>query len=197
MAHRVYNTTGLVIERTAIKEASEFVTVLTRDLGLVRMIVQGVRKQEAKLRYGTLPFGYSDLSLVRGKTGWRLINAAPQENFFFSFNNKRKRRAFSNVINVVRRLVTGEKVEPALLAICLSFAHWLTETPAEEASAIKHAEEVTVLRLLYELGYVADEGELEPFYTDTALTDTLLKQYQENRPAVVKAINRAFQTMHL
>ena len=67
-APRVYQVTGIVLSRFELGEADRVLTVLTPDLGKVRVIAKGVRRPTSRLG-GTLePFAELRLQLARGRT---------------------------------------------------------------------------------------------------------------------------------
>src|SRR5580692_963366 len=106
MRHK-YATTGIILSRTPIGEASAFITLLTPDLGLVRARAQSIRKPGAKLAAALQTFSESDVILVRGKDGWRLSGAVLARSWFTELNAPARLRA-GRITNLVLRLVHGE-----------------------------------------------------------------------------------------
>ena len=81
MRHK-YDTRGIVLSRLPLGEANAFITLLTPELGLVRVRAQGIRMPGAKLASALATFAESSLVLVRGREGWRLAGAVLEENWF-------------------------------------------------------------------------------------------------------------------
>src|SRR3989344_4801484 len=109
MSHHIYTTEGLVLGSMPLGEANKYISIFTRDLGLIRASAQGVRSVSSKLRYGLQDFSQSTISLVRGKNVWRVTNALPYKNLFASFkNDESKFLLCTNVLSLVKKLVAGE-----------------------------------------------------------------------------------------
>jgi DNA repair protein RecO (recombination protein O) len=67
-APRVYQVTGIVLTRFDLGEADRVLTVLTPDVGKLRVIAKGIRRPTSRLG-GTLePFAELRLQLARGRT---------------------------------------------------------------------------------------------------------------------------------
>src|SRR3989338_3919171 len=75
MSYHIYTTRGIVLAERPIREADRIYTIITHDLGLIRAIAIGVRKEASKLRGNIEPFSLSSVSLVRGREYWRLTSA--------------------------------------------------------------------------------------------------------------------------
>src|SRR3989344_5390571 len=65
--YKIYQTEGLVIEGRSLGEADRFLTVFTKDFGMIQAQAQGVRKISSKLRYSLRNFSYAEIDLVQGK----------------------------------------------------------------------------------------------------------------------------------
>lgn len=74
MSYHIYTTKGLVLAERPTKEADRIYTILTHDLGLIRAIATGVRRESSKLRGSIEPFSLSSISLVRGREFWRITS---------------------------------------------------------------------------------------------------------------------------
>ena len=61
-----------MLSEKSIGEANRIYTIMTRDLGLVRAMATGVRKETSKLRGNIEPFSLASISFVKGKNYWRL-----------------------------------------------------------------------------------------------------------------------------
>lgn len=77
----MYNTTAFVLSRKERKEADYLVTLFTERYGRVSATAIGVRKPGAKLRGHLENFAKTDVHLVSGKSGYRLIGAILADPF--------------------------------------------------------------------------------------------------------------------
>src|ERR1700722_4910107 len=108
MRHK-YTTTGIVLARTPIGEASAFITLLTPDLGLIRARAQSVRKPGAKLAAALQTFSESDVIVVRGKEGWRLSGAVLGRAWFSELSLPARLRA-GRITSLILRLVHSDSL---------------------------------------------------------------------------------------
>ncbi len=154
MRHK-YTTRAIVLARVPSGEATALVTLLTEDLGLMRVRAQSLRKPGAKLAPALVTFAESNLMLVRGKEGWRLTGAVLEENWARRLTDPDARRSAARVSGLLLRLVAGEAHDLALFHTLRSFFDTLTTLSAEDREA---AEIIAVLQILAELGL--DDGEL-------------------------------------
>ena len=89
--HQIYQTEGIVLKSIDYSEADKYLLILTRDFGLIKTAAKGLRKVSSKLRYSLQEFSVAQISLVQGRSIWRLINASCENNFFFDLcKNKDK-----------------------------------------------------------------------------------------------------------
>src|ERR1700733_8051707 len=80
MSHRIYTTSGFVVESRPYGEAGKILSIFTRDLGMVNAAAQGIRLVRSKLRYHAQDFSLAKFSLVRGRDLWRVVGAENVEN---------------------------------------------------------------------------------------------------------------------
>ena len=152
MRHK-YETRGIVLARTPLREANVSLAVLTEDLGLVRAHAQGLRKTGAKLAASLATFAESSLVLVRGKEEWRVAGAVLERSWFAEFAEADARRGAARVSGLLLRLVAGEG-HPELFAVIAGFFGALAALPRDSREA---AEALAVLRILSLLGLDAGE----------------------------------------
>ncbi len=177
-----YGTRALVLSRTPLREAGMFITLLTSDLGLIRARAEGVRRPGAKLAHALQTFSESEVHLVRGKDGWRLVGAVLLDDWFAVLPRAARLRA-ARVSGLLQRLVQGEIQDVRLYDIVSTLIARLPLMPEEEADA---AECYAALHILHVLGLDAGES-LYPLYTDDGMTSTLPP---EMRRELVLRINR-------
>ena len=181
MRHK-YETRGLILARTHAGEANTFVTIITSDLGLVHGRAQSLRKPGAKLAAALATLAESEVTLVRGKEGWRVTGAVLGENWFGRFPNLETRTRIARVSGLFLRLVAGETQDAELFPIMRGFLEALAQLPVEHHEA---AEILAVLRTLAVLGL--DTGEIPGGTTD--FTAPALASVLADRAAYVARIN--------
>ncbi len=75
-------TSAFILRRYNLRDADRIYTLYTERLGKIDAIATGVRKIKSKLASHLEPCGVVAVTLVRGKRGWRLVNARREESFF-------------------------------------------------------------------------------------------------------------------
>lgn len=180
MRHK-YPTEAIVLARTSLAEESTFLTLLTREVGLVRARAQGVRKTGAKLASALATFAQSDVVLVAGKEGWRISGALLQENWFQKLSHAPRARA-ARISALLLRLVHGETPDPALFDTFQAFLNTLSAVPE---SLHDSAECLAALRILSLLGLDAGNIPEEGLFTQEALSSVA-----QNRSAFIVRVNR-------
>src|SRR5665213_790119 len=78
--YQKYNTDALVLGSRELAEADKVFALYTKDFGLVRARASSIRSEHSKMRYALQKFSRANVSLVRGKRGWRAAGAASQKN---------------------------------------------------------------------------------------------------------------------
>lgn len=181
MRHK-YETSGIVLSRAHVGEATTLVTLLTPDLGLVQARAQSVRKPGAKLAAALTTLTESDVVLVRGKEGWRVTGAVLEENWFIRLPNVATQEMVARVSGLLLRLVAGETQDVELFPIMKGFLEALTTLPPDLHEAV---EILVVLRALAALGLDAGEipGDASEF------TPAQLATILESRMEYVARIN--------
>ncbi len=147
MRHK-YSARALVLSRTLIGEASVSVSLLTEDFGIIRARSQGARKPGAKMAPALQTLSLADITLIRGKDGWRTAGAILEENWARTLTSQARARAV-RVTEFAQRLVHGEHADPDLFSILVAFVCVLgTLTEAEQEAA----EMIAAVRVLHILG---------------------------------------------
>lgn len=182
MRHK-YETRGIVLARAPSGEANAFVTLITPDLGMVRARVQSLRRSGAKLAPALVTFAESEVLLVRGREGWRIVGAILRENWFARMRRSAAYARAARVCQLLLRLVAGEERNPALFSVLAGLFEALATLPEEERDA---AEVLAVLRVLAALGLDAGTIPGEP----AAFAPALLAEVAAARARYITRINR-------
>lgn len=176
MRHK-YHTRALVLGRSPLSESAALIALLTEEFGLLRARAEGLRKPGAKLAHALQTFDLSEVTLVRGKEGWRLSGAVLETHLFAELSKESRARA-SRVNGLFLRLVQGEGGDPALFTLWSEFLALLPRLTEEEQDA---AECFFALRLLGHLGLDAGAVPEDQGYQPLS---------PEARRALVTRINR-------
>lgn len=175
-----------------IGEADKLCVLYTRDFGLVRARVSGVRNEKSKMRYALQHYSRTTVGLIRGNRGWRLAGAIALETG--ARKDAAGVRVFARISELVSRLVVGEEEHPYLYE-ALSQAHdALMQETCESSASI---EIVAVARVLYALGYISAEALQTALFTHTAYGIEHLNEAELIRDDLLLSINRALSETHL
>ena len=173
-------------------ESDRMLALYTRDFGLVRARGRGIRAAKSKMRYALQNYSLANVSLVKGRQGWRLAGATALGNG--SGGDIKGRMAFARIANLVSRFVTGEEAHGALFDILCEAHSALTQKACEAWATI---ELVCVARVLYALGYISNEALQTALLTHPAYADEHLREAEVLRDELLSSINRAITETHL
>src|SRR3989344_5666530 len=130
--YQKYSTDALVLGSRERGEADRVHTLYTRDFGLVRARASAVRSERSRMRYALQNYSYANVSLVRGKRGWRVAGGTALRGAASDVANV---AAFARIAELAVRLLAGEE-ENAYLFAALAEAHealMQDECPARSA----------------------------------------------------------------
>jgi len=221
--HHIYTTKAIIIRSIPIGEANKYYFLLTEDLGFIRAAAQGVRLDKSKLKGHLQDFCFVEISLVKGRDIWRITSVQTIEAGDF-IKNTNKLIAIKNVFNLLTRLLHGEEKNEALFASVESFYNFLLKNKLNLEN-IKNLETITVLRILYHLGYFKKTSptlmvgapkpartvgsptessvaknvgvDFSDFVKDYDLSLETLDSFKKNRQIAILDINNALNETHL
>lgn len=197
MAHHVYQTDAFILKGIDIGDSNRFVDVFTRDMGLVRAAARSARYEKSKLRYSLQNYTYSDVSLVRGREIWRITGASEKHSLYYKFEkDESKMFLCAQIFSLLGRFLHGEEKNEYLFDTVISFLDFLGSRDFSEKE-LKNLECLVVLRILYTLGYVANNKYFTDLLSSIEFNDILLTGIGDIKERAVKEINRALSVSHL
>lgn len=196
MSHHVYNTCGIVLGSRPVREADRIFLIFTEELGLVSAVAQGVRKESSKLR-GFLVDGASvEVSLVRGKNGWRITTAALiRNNASLLEQRKDLKVSFFQIVLLLSKLIRGEEKHPEILAVFDAGIGYLLQESVSESAATSW-EMIMAARILSLLGYFSSEKTSASLLEDE-FSEALLQSAEKEKRVIVDAINAGIRASGL
>lgn len=190
--YQKYHTDALVLGSREMGESDKILGLFTRDFGLVRARARGIRAGKSKMRYALQNYSLANVSLVRGKQGWRLAGATALGNG--SGGDIKGRMAFARIAGLVTRFVAGEEANRNLFEILRDALSALSQEHCEAWATI---ELVCAARVLYALGYISNEALKTALLTHTAYADGHLLEAEHLRDELLSSVNRAISETHL
>lgn len=186
MAYATYTTEALVCGSRDSFTSDRSFLLFTREAGMLWASARSVREEKSKQRYALQDFSIIRVSLVRGKSGWRIGSVEAIANPFMEARERGARGGVSAVVKLLRRFLHGEEPHPALyddtvLALsCIS---------AAEGEDIIDLQEQFTLRLLYVLGYVAPHDSYKELLESSDPWSVPQKLSGEGKRAIEKALS--------
>ena len=199
--YRKHHTRGIIIWGKTESGDSRRVNIFTESFGLLSARVQGGRNIHSKLRAASQDFSSGEFSLVRGKSGWRVVSARSDKNLFETFRNQpEKLKIIGNILNLIKKLVDEEEAHTDLFEIMLNFFNFLEKTPnfaeaslGKQESDIALAECLTLVRILHSLGYMRHDPELTIPLSSCEIQIADLETIAPRRSKMVQLINESLK----
>ncbi len=193
--HHIHHTHGFILSSRNIGEANKMLSIYTREMGLVKVIAQGIRLHKSKLRFTLQDFSYVNVDLVRGKEVWRVTSAKHINSFPLA------RASFSSLLLIMRvsklleRLCGGEGPSETIFDDFIQALYLLDEKEIESAS--REALELhLVLRIMNSLGYIGDSDILAE-YLSSSFDHSKTKEILRKRQSIIAHINKALNESQL
>ena len=145
-------TDGIVIRETTTGESDRVVTLLTRDMGVIRAFSNGSKTIKSRTLSGTQLLCYSDLSIYSGREAY-VINEALPKKVFFSLRNDIEKLALAQYFcELFAELSPREDNAGEYLRLMLNSLNFLTDGTKPQP----FIKAVSELRLMTLAGYMPD-----------------------------------------
>ncbi len=190
--HHIYHTNAFILESRPKGEGNKFITLYTRELGLVFAMAQSVRELRSKVRYAVQDFSLAKVDLVKGKEVWRVTSATPVLNI--ASRNVHSMRLIARVFSLVQKLCAGEEANEILFDDLKSFYEGVLDVDSKEKR--EQLELITVVRILHHLGYLGKDEDTSAIISG-GLSVSLWGNSDFERALLVKKINTALKETQL
>lgn len=194
MHHHIYHTQGFVLSSRNVGEANKILTVFTRELGLIRATVQGIRLNKSKLKFSIQDLSFATIDFVKGKEVWRITSAKSITSFPLARANNDSLVLIMRISSLLERFcgpeISNEKIFDELIQ-ALYILDDNVENSTREALELH-----LVLRIMHELGYIGESDLLSRYLMtsfDKDKTENLLKE----RQSIISHINKALSESQL
>jgi DNA repair protein RecO (recombination protein O) len=191
--HHIYHTQGFILSSRNKGEANKMLTVYTREMGLVRAMVQGIRLHKSKLRFSLQDFSYANIDFVRGKEIWRITSAKNISTFPFARSSKKSLLIIARISNLLERLCDGEESNEKIFDDFIQSLYLLDDCDTTNSS--REAIELhLVLRIMNALGYIGESDMLRDYLGgDIGIekTEALLREKRSIISHINKALNES------
>ena len=191
--HHIYHTEGIILGNKNYGEAGKYYSIFTRDLGMIYASAQGVRNVCSKLRFVLQDFSYVKIDLVAGRDFWRVTSASKTNKLEQITKNSGTLKVFSNIGNLLKRLLVGVEPNEVLFDDLLNGLFILEKS---ETKDLRNTEVVLVLRILHNLGYIG-ENEILQNLIKSPFENNLIYEASKSRSQILEQINKALKETHL
>ncbi len=190
MSYKTYITEALVCGSRTKNTADKSYLLFTRDAGMLFASAKSVREERSKQRYALQEFSYIRVTLIYGKTGWRVTGAESLGNVYAVQTTREARALVRNVVKLLRRLIQGEIPHTSV------FDEVKTVLERSHEGQEVALEEVVTLRILHALGYIAPEPELEGLLNGS-IDEAVLHKGETDGITLKGRIEAALKESHL
>lgn len=189
MSYQTYITDAIVCGARNNNTSDRSYLLFTREAGVLWAAARSVREERSRQRYALQPYGLIRVSLIKGKSGWRIGSVESLGNAFLQAVDRDTRHALTKCFLLIRRFVHGEGTTDTIFADLELLCHQaLAQTSLAPSTA-----DIFSLRTLTTLGYVASTPAHEVLYQN-------MEWYKEVAPlsaVVKKEIEEAMSQSHL
>jgi DNA repair protein RecO len=194
MSYHIYTTEGIILKRAPFGEANLLLYILTADLGLIIASARSARVSASKLRPALQEYAHVTVSCVKGKGGWKVTNVVSIENYFFE-TPLYAHKVLAQSVSLLIKMMPGEAIHPAVFSLVKSSFDELKNIQKENLESF---EMLMVLRVMFELGYVAKNEVINNFLNNSLSwsQDTLI-EISNNRSDILGIINKAIKESQL
>lgn len=197
MTHIRYQTEGIILECLDTRESDKYIHIFTEEFGLIRAVARSVRKETSKLRYSLQLLSRVNLSLVKGRDVWRIVGAEEIDSFYTLCTNcEEKKTTLLKITLLLKRLVQGEEANKDLYDSVISGFLFVgkADLSKEELQSVEY---LTVLRILYSLGYVSGKDSLKQYLDTASLDRILLEGMESHKKGILSVINKSLKETQL
>ena len=151
MSYHIYQTEGFVLSGVDSGESNRFLHIYTKELGLIGVHAQSLRKIESKLRHNLQDFSYIYLNVVRGKNMWRITDVEQLKTITGILNSRQKLSVLGQISSLMKRML--EEGRDDTLYSLFTEAIVFLDTNKLSRDELINFELLYVLRMLHHLGY--------------------------------------------
>ncbi len=158
MSYQTYTTEAIICGTFNRNTADRSYLLFTREAGMLYAEARSVREERSRQRMALQDFSYVRVSLIKGKSSWKIGSIEPRTNFFMDSVDKTARGSVVSLTKFLRRFYGGQEAAPILF----DYLREALDMLSGDVLVRTEIEAVIQTRMLYELGYV-DAKVLPPF----------------------------------
>ncbi len=183
-----YQSGAIIIASYNLHEDDRVFVLFSKEFGLLHVRAISLRKEQSKLRQAISGYLVSKLTIIHGKSGWRLVEVS-DAMWHISEIDSRNLRHLYRVFKTILDYTPSEEPHTEI--------YFILETLINNMSFVKTGREYELMSLAAEHDILAELGYIDarPRY----FVDDLLKyeEVENNRQAVINKIMLAKQSSQL
>lgn len=152
MSYQTYITDALVCGAKDSNTSDKSFLLFTREAGMLFASARSVRMEKSKQRFALQEFSLVRVTLIKGKSGWRLGSVEAIDNFYTAAIDKSARGSVVRIFRQLRRFIHGEEPAIGLFDFVLDALQVVTQTVTNR----NFVDDYIHLHMLSLLGYVAE-----------------------------------------
>ena len=149
MAYPTYITEALVCGTYDSQGADRSFLLFTREAGMIYAHAKSVREEYSKQRYALQECSHARVTLIRGKSGWKIAGTEPIQNLYTLAQSRESRAFLRTIVLLLKRVVHGETVYAEI------FDDVIDACVKSDVYTQTKLESILSLRILHALGYIA------------------------------------------
>lgn len=151
MAYVTYTTQAIVCGARASNTSDKSYFLFTRQFGMLYATARSVREERSRQRYALQECAIVNVSLVKGKGGWRIGSVEAVAQPFLAATHRPVRAGIVSVLSFLRRFCSGETPYVFIFDDSVRLLQQLHTAPDQVSTLIA----VYEFRALADLGYIA------------------------------------------
>lgn len=191
------NYTAILLKATDYRESDKLVRLFTVEGGIVSAVMKGVKKQNAKLKFGAQPFAFCEYNIVEGKGFNTVAGCVPIEDFFGLTQDVDKYTCASVMLEAADRAVSDLPDPLAFILLLKSLKETLYGTVNPQIVLVKFLQTL-ILRGGYEQKIELSDGASGPLALLAKVQRAKIEQledldYEEFLSAALKRSVKTFE----
>jgi recombinational DNA repair protein (RecF pathway) len=193
VSYKTYTTEAFVCGSYLSQTSDKSYLLFTQEAGMLYATAKSVREEKSKQRYALQDFSHVRVTLVKGKSGWKVGSAQALGNLFTSARSRSERALVHHVFRELRTYVHGEvPLTQTFLDLCEVCEQSLFESGMQDAIG-----DIFALRLFFVLGYINPHEMLVPLVTAHTLKDAVGHYRDAYKGVLMEALETAQKASHL
>jgi recombinational DNA repair protein (RecF pathway) len=192
MSYVTYTTEALVCGSFEQNTSDKSFLLFTRDNGMLFATAKSVREEVSKQRMALMAFSRIRVSLVKGKTGWRVGSVESIKNDFSGAPDRETRVSVVLLYRLLRRFIRGEEVSTELYDFVVE-ALGVVSQPQPNRAVLDLFIQIKILSML---GYV-DEAAIPASLQNRTLSDVIMAASPATVAQLEVLISKATESSHL